>query len=69
MSKPAIYDEKAVQNDAMRYLRAHRFMEHMKQVKAHLTTQQYKTLRGQALAGDIDGAEKGLAKLMGWEAK
>lgn len=31
--------------------------------RKHLTTQQYKTLRGQILAGNIDGALKGLAKL------
>lgn len=30
-----------------------------------LTRQQIKTLRGQALAGDIDGAIKGLERIMG----
>lgn len=37
------------------------------QVKAcrdRLTVQQYKTLRGQVLAGDGDGALKGLRKLL-----
>lgn len=29
-----------------------------------LTTQQYKTLRGQVLAGDAEGAMRGLKKLM-----
>ena len=31
--------------------------------KRMLTRQQYKTLRGQILAGDADGAMRGLAKL------
>jgi len=30
-----------------------------------LTRQQIKTLRGQALAGDIDGAIKGLERILG----
>ena len=37
------------------------------QVKAcrdRLTPQQYRTLRGQVLAGDADGALKGLRKLL-----
>lgn len=29
-----------------------------------LTKQQYKTIRGQIIAGDTDGAMKGLAKIM-----
>ena len=39
----------------------------MKLLKAHrdrLTAQQYKTLRGQCIAGDIDGAIKGFYKIM-----
>lgn len=32
--------------------------------KHKLTKQQYKTLRGQCLAGDIDGAIKGFYRLM-----
>lgn len=37
------------------------------QIKAcrdRLTVQQYRTLRGQVLAGDGDGARKGLRKLL-----
>jgi hypothetical protein len=36
-------------------------------IRAHsesLTRQQIKTLRGQALSGDVDGAMKGLAKIL-----
>ena len=37
--------------------------------KQSLTRQQYKTLRGQILAGDADGAMRGLAKLTSREVK
>ena len=37
--------------------------------KRSLTRQQYKTLKGQILAGDADGAMRGLAKLMSKEVK
>ena len=30
----------------------------------HLTSQQIRTLRGQALAGDLDGARKGLEQII-----
>lgn len=36
----------------------------VKGARHRLTTQQYKTLRGQVLAGDPDGAMKGLRKLL-----
>ena len=36
----------------------------LKGSKARLTKQQYKTLRGQILAGDDVGAMKGLAKIL-----
>lgn len=32
--------------------------------RSKLTPQQYRTLKGQILAGDVEGAEKGLAKLL-----
>ena len=41
--------------------------EVMKMLKAHrneLTRQQLRTLKGQALAGDTDGAIKGLKKIL-----
>ena len=38
------------------------FLKHLKKQRERLTTQQYKTIRGQALAGVIDGANKGLIK-------
>lgn len=40
---------------AIRRLKAHR---------THLTFQQYKTIKGQILAGDVVGAMKGLDKIL-----
>ena len=40
------------------------FMIRLKSCKPKLTVQQYRTIKGQALAGDITGAAKGLEKLM-----
>lgn len=37
---------------------------HLKACRDRLTYQQYKTLRGQVLAGDPDGAMKGLRKIL-----
>ena len=39
------------------------FFKSLDNFKNNLTSQQYKTIKGQALAGDIEGAEKGLKKL------
>ena len=36
----------------------------IKGARAHLTAQEYRTLRGQVLAGDSEGAMKGLRKLL-----
>ena len=41
-----------------------KFLKHLKMQRERLTTQQYKTIRGQAIAGDIVGANKGLIKLL-----
>ncbi len=38
---------------------------HLKACRDRLTKQQYKTLKGQILAGDGDAAMKGLRKLIG----
>lgn len=39
------------------------FMKKLKTARPQLTKQQYRTLKGQALGGDVLGAQKGLAKL------
>lgn len=36
----------------------------LKMNRQHVTAQQYRTLRGQVLAGDPDGAMKGLRKIL-----
>lgn len=36
----------------------------LKACRGRLSAQQYRTLRGQVLAGDADGAMKGLRKLL-----
>ena len=46
--------------DPSAYARAKQFMDLLKTCRCSLTTQQIRTLRGQALSGDIDGAYKGL---------
>ncbi|MFR1708894.1 MAG: hypothetical protein ACLSV2_08340 [Clostridium sp.] len=40
------------------------FMKQLNQHKCMLTKQQYKTLKGQAVAGDATGANRGLIKLL-----
>lgn len=45
-------------------LRLNRFMNKLKNSRTYLTKQQYRTIKGQALSGDIDGAEKGLNSLL-----
>ena len=37
---------------------------HLRGARPHLTPQQYRTLRGQVLAGDAEGAMKGLRKIL-----
>ena len=37
--------------------------------RKHLTNQQYKTLRGQILAGDAEGALRGLQKILNMEKR
>ena len=56
----------SVATDAGRYLRANVILPELREkyLKRRITWQQYKTLRGQALAGDIDGAVNGLARIM-----
>lgn len=64
MSRPIYYDETAVPQDAQRYLNAREFLERLRKVQSKLDTQTYKTLRGQALSGDVQGAEKGLQRIL-----
>lgn len=40
------------------------FLNLLRTYRGNLTPQQYRTIKGQAIAGDIDGATKGLYKLL-----
>ncbi|MGN0449938.1 MAG: hypothetical protein ACI4G0_06250 [Ruminococcus sp.] len=44
--------------------RLNRFMKKLKNSRPYLSKQQYRTIKGQALSGDIYGAEKGLNSLL-----
>ncbi len=61
---PAPQDAREIRRDAMRFLRAHEFLRSLNQHRNDLSRQQLLTLRGQALAGDVDGAMKGLGRLL-----
>lgn len=39
-------------------------IEELKKYRGVLTTQQLRTLKGQILRGDVEGAEKGLNKIL-----
>ena len=50
------------------YAAANDFIRRLRQHRGRLSRDQLKTLRGQALKGDIDGAVKGLGKMLRREA-
>ena len=62
-----------VRSDASRYLRARLILNDLKEkyTQGKINWRQYSTMRGQALAGDIDGAVKGLARVLRekWEGE
>ncbi len=54
-----------VRRDANAYIKANRFLELLKKHVYEITTHGFRTLRGQALSGDLEGANKGLWKILG----
>lgn len=44
--------------------RLNSFMKKLKNNRPYLSNQQYRTIKGQALSGDVDGAQKGLNSLL-----
>ena len=44
--------------------RLNSFIRKLKNCRQYLSKQQYRTIKGQALSGDIDGAQKGLNSLL-----
>ena len=41
------------------------FIRHLKEYRTEIPKQQLKTIRGQALSGDLEGAKLGLKKVLG----
>ena len=60
MTNPTLREE------AARYVTAHAILTELRNNyrKRRITPQQYKTIRGQAIAGDLDGAIKGLGRVL-----
>lgn len=50
--------------EATVYVRANDFLNRLRAHLDDVTRQEFKTLRGQALSGDIAGVEKGLQKIV-----
>lgn len=48
----------------MQYLRVNNFLDRLKKATKLMSHQEFMTLRGQAVHGDIEGAEKGLRKVL-----
>lgn len=54
----------AVKYSPAAYAAADSFIKSLRQYRGRLSREQIKTLRGQALKGDIDGAMRGLGKML-----
>ena len=52
------------QKDILAYQQARSFLKELNQYRDTLKIQEMRTLKGQALSGDVNGATKGLAKLL-----
>ena len=63
LMKPATARE--IMEEAAAYRKAHPFLLELNRARDWIGRDQYSTLRRMALDGDLDGAVKGLAKLMG----
>jgi hypothetical protein len=60
-----IYNTKMRLNeDANRYRMAHETLQELRRHLGELTVQQYRTLKCQALEGDIDGTKRALYKIL-----
>ena len=53
-----------IERDAMAWLQAQQFVKSLRQYRGMLTAKQLRAVRGQALAGDIPGARKGLENML-----
>ena len=64
-AKQQAQDPITIREEAGRYQRAKVILDALRRNQRLLTPQEYKTIRGQALAGDVEGANKGLKRLIG----
>lgn len=64
MARPMHIREKNPEYPWENYMAAMPFLNELKQHRQILPHQALATLRGQALSGDLDGAMKGLGKLL-----
>ena len=64
--KPEDIDVRAVRADASKYMRIRLILGEFRRhyLNGRITAQQYKTLRGQAINGDVEGAIKGLGVIL-----
>ena len=61
----AVYDIATVAEDAQKYVNAHWVLTELHRYQHMLTGDEYKAIRTQALAGDVDGARDKL-RYMVW---
>jgi hypothetical protein len=59
----------AIKEEAARYRRAREVLEQLRRYNNLLNPQEYRTIRGQAISGDVEGAKRGLTRLIGERAK
>lgn len=64
-SKLKPQDTISIREEAGRYQRAARVLDSLRRYQKLLTPQEYRTIRGQALSGDVEGAQNGLSNLIG----
>jgi putative heme degradation protein len=53
-----------IRSSAQSFLDAHKFLQLLRKHRNELSRQELETLRGQALHGDVDGANKGLDNIL-----
>lgn len=57
------------ETNVVNYLQARTFLEALRRNRGMLSQQQYRTLKGQALSGDVEGAIRGLERILRGETR
>ena len=65
MYRTIIPDLAKLERDAQKYTNAHPLLTELRRYQKKLTSDEYRSLRNQALAGDVDGARDKL-RLIVW---